>query len=438
VRPGRVRHEDLLQVVDDQQQGALPIVPRLGARPGQQVRQRSLDRLRPVPHLRQPGGDQVPGGPVGLHGRVDGVQDAQRAVVAVHHRDRVLRVPVGDPGGQAGLAQPARPVQQHPGPAPGAQCPQRLLQLQPTAHEHLRRRDRHLAFLAVQEHPRPLGRRHQRSLPGAPGQRAAAARPQPHPGQVPVRPDHRVTGGQQHPAGLPHRHRQVCLARQPPVQLPGERRRRPVIHRPVPADHRRHPGRHQRRRQRVRHQPGIPATRAALGASPRRQVIGRVRPGRGQACRHEHQPRPGAWPARHQQLRQFPRRHRAGAARVVLHHQHRYRRRARLRPPVVQPVARQVHYRQPPGPGQPGRQLPRVPGVLHQQVHPGFADGGQDCRLLRLEVQLMLPPWRRRHERQPQPEPIRRWPLPLRPQSADYAEPAQRVLRQKSTARGRQ
>ena len=129
VRAGRVGDQDLLQVIDDQQQRPLAVLAGLGARPGQQVDQHRLDRLGPLPHLGQPRLDQLPGRRVGPHRRGDRVQDGQRPVVAEHHRHRVVRAAVGDPGGQAGLAQPPLPVQQHPGPVTGPQRPQRLLQL---------------------------------------------------------------------------------------------------------------------------------------------------------------------------------------------------------------------------------------------------------------------------------------------------------------------
>ena len=43
VRPGRIRHQDLLQVIDDQQQRPLPSLPGLRTRPGQQIDQHRLD-----------------------------------------------------------------------------------------------------------------------------------------------------------------------------------------------------------------------------------------------------------------------------------------------------------------------------------------------------------------------------------------------------------
>jgi hypothetical protein len=59
-------------------------------------------------------------------------------------------------------------------------------------------------------------------------------------------------------------------------------------------------------------------------------------------------------------------------------------------PPVVQPVARQVHHRHPAQPGQPVPELLRVSRIHDQQVDPALPDGGQDRRLLGLKVQLML------------------------------------------------
>ena len=115
MRPGRVRYQDLLQVIDDQQQRPLPVAD-LSARPGEQIHQHRLDCFGPLPPLGQPGLDQLPGRRVSPDRRGDRVQDGQRPVVAEDNSYRHVRAAVGDPGRQAGFAQPALPVQQHPGP----------------------------------------------------------------------------------------------------------------------------------------------------------------------------------------------------------------------------------------------------------------------------------------------------------------------------------
>ena len=421
---GRVGDQDLLQVIDDQQQRPLPALPRLGARPGQQVHQHHLDRLGPLPDLRQPGLDQLPGRRVGPDRLRHRVGDRQRPVVPEHHRHRVVREPVGDPGGQAGLAQPTLPVQQHPRPLAGPQHAQRLLQLRPPPHEHLRRRHRHLP-LTIQERLSPMGGRDQGPFPSARDQRAAAAQAQPQPGQMPVPAHHRVGRFEQYPAGIPHRHRQIRLVRQPLVQPTGKRGGRPVIHRPVPPQHRREPRRHQSRGQRMRHQPAPAATGLALAAIPWRWVTGSIRAGGGQARRHEQQPRhPG------QQAGKIPSRSRPTLTDVVLHHQHRHARASRPDRPVIQPMTRQVHHRHLARSRRPASQLLRVASVLNQQVQPSLADRGQDRCFLGLEVQLMLAARRGRHERQPQPEPIQPRPLHARPQAPRHAEPGQLILSQ--------
>jgi hypothetical protein len=422
----RVGDQDLFQVVDDQQQRPLPGLTGLRARPGQQINERSLDRLRPRPHLSEPGRDQVPGRGIGPDRVSDRVQDPQRTVVTEYHRDRQVRASVHDPRRQTRLTQPALSVQQHPGTLTRPQHPQRLLQLQPPAHEHLRGRDRH-PILTVQEHLGPSHRRHQRPFPRTAHQRTAAGGAQPHPRQMPLPPHERIRLVQQRAASIAHRHLHLHPIRQPRVQPLREHRGSPVIDRPVPPDHRRHARGHQRRRQRVRRSPALGPRHASRGTSTdavrcggadsgirprpglpiglvaiaRPEVTGRVGARRGQAGRYEHQPRD-----RRQTPHQIRRRRGTPRPQLGFHHQRRHPRPTRPVPVVVHAMTRQVHHRQPTAGRQPMPQLHRLAGVLNQQVHAGIPDRGQDRRLLRLEVQLRLVPRRRSHERQPQPQPV--------------------------------
>jgi hypothetical protein len=179
-------------------------------------------------------------------------------------------------------------------------------------------------------------------------------------------------------------------------------------------------------------QPLVRAGAACVGGLltvPRRQVGPGAGPGRGEAGGHEHQ----AWPHRHQpgQVCCGGREH---PARVVLHHQHRDPRLPRTDPPVAGPVAGQVHHRHPAQVAQPPPQLRRVAAVLYHQVHPG-AGRPQDRGLFRLEVQLVLTPRRRRHERHPQPEPVRFRRRPGRSQPPHHAEPRNPVHREEPSPR---
>ena len=322
-------------------------------------------------------------------------------------------------------------MQQHPGPSARPQHPQSLLQLRAPPHEHLRGRHRNL-LLAVQERFGAVRGRHQRPFPAASHQRPASLGSQPQPSQMPVGPHQRVLRLQQHPAGITDRHRHIGPIRQPLVEPLGEHCRRAVIDRTVPADHGRHPGCDQRRRERMRCEAVPASSRAgpARAVVPRRQVPGRVRPGRGQARRHEQQPRCGR-----QQAHQIGGRRQTAPAHLVLHQQNRHPRHPGPNRPVIQPVTRQMHHRHPAQLSQPVRELLRVTGVLDQQIDAALAHRAEDRRLLGLKIQLALTPRRRRHERQAQPEPVKPWALPRRAQPPHHAEPGQLILRQKPAAR---
>ena len=121
----------------------------------------------------------------------DRVQDAQGAVVPEHHRHRQVRATVSDPRGQAGLAEPSLAVQQHPGSLTGAQRAQRSLQFPAAADEHFRRRYWHV-LLAAQERLGAMRGCRQGPFAGAAHDRAAPAGTEPQPGQVPIRPHHRI------------------------------------------------------------------------------------------------------------------------------------------------------------------------------------------------------------------------------------------------------
>ena len=364
VRAGRVGHQDLLQVIDDQQQRPLPALAGLGARPGQQVDQHRLDRLRPLPHLRQPGLDQLPGGRVGADRRGDRVQDGQRPVIAEHHRHRVVRA-AGRRSGRPGWTCPAAPARAAaPRPAHRTAAP---------------------AAPAAAPGGGPRTSPPPPPAPAACGPGTSWCRGWPSPatacrlpatsGPPPAGPSHnrarcqsarttRVLRFQQHPAGIADRHRQVGPVGQAPVQPLGEHRGRPVDRPTRPS--RSPPGtRPPPAPSPANAPPARPAARAglALVAVARRQVTGRVGAGRGQARRHEQQPR-----HRRQQAHQVRGRRRAAAARVVFHQQHRDARLAGPGRPVVQPVARQVHHRHPAqrppagAPAAPGRRCPRPAG----------------------------------------------------------------------------
>jgi hypothetical protein len=67
-------------------------------------------------------------------------------------------------------------------------------------------------------------------------------------------------------------------------------------------------------------------------------------------------------------------------------------------------------------------QLLRIPRVLNHQIDTAITHGIEDRRLLSLKVKLVLPPRRRGHERQTQPEPIQPRPLPNRTQAPHHTE----------------
>jgi len=95
-----------------------------------------------------------------------------------------------------------------------------------------------------------------------------------------------------------------------------------------------------------------------------------------------------------------------------------------------------MHHRHPAYLSEPMSQLLRVPGVLHQQIDAGFADGGKDRRFLGLKVQLALAPRRGCHERQPQPELIQPGPILSRwSQAPHHRKTGQLVFGQQPTAR---
>ena len=257
----------------------------------------------------------------------DRVQDGQRPVVAEHHRHRVR------PGYRsairaARLDLPSRPC---PCSSTPARSPERSAR---SACCSSGRRPTNISAAATGTCclrsrnvlvPRVAGTSDRFRVPATSGPPPAG------PSHSRARCQSARTAGsvrfQQHPAGITDRHRQIRPVRQRPVQPLGEQRGRPVTDRPVPADHRRDPRRHQRRGQRMRHQPARRPAGPALAAVARRQMTGRIRAGRGQARRHEQQPR-----HRRQQPDQVTGRGRAAAAQLVFHHQHRHARAARAGP----------------------------------------------------------------------------------------------------------
>ncbi|MQY15114.1 hypothetical protein SRB5_52920 [Streptomyces sp. RB5] len=217
------------------------------------------------------------------------------------------------------------------------------------------------------------------------------------------------------------------------VEVLGEQGGGPVADRSVPADHRRNPGRHQPCRQRVRHRNPGRGLRTAAVAGPGGQMPRHIRTGRGQAGGHERELR--TW---RQQRQQLARGRRTPFAEIVLHEQYRGGGCVGLLTPVVQSVAGQVHHRHPAQLRQSPPEVLGVTGILDHQVQTRPPGSPQDGHLLGLEVQLVLPPRRRRHKRHPEPEPAQIRRRTRTPHATRHSERRQLPSHEPLSRRGQQ
>ena len=185
----------------------------------------------------------------------------------------------------------------------------------------------------------------------------------------------------------------------------------------------------------MRHQATTARAGVTLAAVARRQMTRSIRPRRGQARRHEQQPR------RHlQKAHQITSGRRVPCAQVVFRQQHRDTGGIRTGPPVIEPMARQMHHLD--GrlaqSSEPVTQLLRVTRVIHHQIDAGLAHGVEDGRFLSLIVQFVLAPRGGSHERQAQPEITEPGRLLRRPKAAHHTETGECVLGQEPPTWGGQ
>ncbi len=400
LHPGRSavglrRLQDPFQVVDDQQD-------RIGR---ERPREQALHRVRQLSLVIVD-----PGAPavlvrlafLRLHEIHQDVED-RHSIVAAEDHARGPQQTRAHPLGQAGLAERAHAVDQHPGGRRLPEGAQHLLDLTPAAHEGRPRGHRHLLAGLVEEDLRGgvLGM----DTPGScrRAQRPAAPGSQIDPRQMPVPAALPRLGPAQQRAAAQRRrpgHRRTLMA-QGLVEHRGEVGGVVVIDRAVPAHHIGDLG------GQLAHERGL-APLARLG-----------RP----AGRHHHQP----WRRGAQGRQQIARLRMGRSAGFVLQHQDRPKRSIQVAMAGdVQGLERAFVA------GHPQAQRRQRPGFLDHQMHPMGAPGGlQERRFLALVVQHRRHILRRgRQEHQLDVFVARRQHIPGRPDPTPHLEELQIVLRQ--------